>query len=61
MKEQTLLYLMNQVLNTANYVYQYAKANNLEDCQEYLTYQDNLNLLSVLYSEDAQNRHKKQL
>lgn len=60
MKEQTLLYLMNQVLNTANYVYQYAKANNLEDCQEYLTYQDNLNLLSVLYSEDAQNRHKKQ-
>lgn len=60
MKEQTLLYLMNQVLNTANYVYQYAKANNLEDCQEYLTYQDNLNLLSVLYSEDAQNRYKKQ-
>lgn len=58
MKEHTLLFLMNQVLNTANYIYQYAKENHLEDSQEYITYQDNLNLLSVLYSEDAQNRNK---
>lgn len=58
MEEHTLLFLMNQVLNTANYIYQYAKAHNLEDSQEYITYQDNLNLLSVIYSEEAQNRNK---
>jgi hypothetical protein len=58
MKEQTLNYLINQVINTANYVYQYARINGLEDTQEYLNYQDQLNLLSLQYSEEAKNRYK---
>ncbi len=55
MKEQLLIYLILDVINKANFVYQYAVANNLQDSQDYINYQDELNRLSVIYNEDQKN------